>query len=164
MKKYTIITVLVLLTLLATIGTALASESKTVFRTRLSGEAAGTGSDAHGNAVFMFKDDGSQVKYKLVVNGLEDTLQAHIHVAPGPGLNGPIVLWLYPDQAPFQVTLIAGIFNGLLGSRITAPSELTGAAEIVDFEQLQSAIEEGRAYVNVHTVANTGGEIRGTIH
>lgn len=164
MKKYTIITVLVLLTLLATIGTALASESKTVFRARLSGEAAGTGSDAHGNAVFMFKDDGSQVKYKLVVSGLEDTLQAHIHVAPGPGLNGPIVLWLYPDQAPFQPTLIASIFNGLLGSGTTTPSDLTDAAGIDNFEQLQSAIEEGRAYVNVHTVANPGGEIRGTIH
>jgi hypothetical protein len=67
MKRFTLITLVVLMTLLATIGTALAAESTTVYRTGLSGEAAGSGSDAHGNAVFMFKDDGSEMKYKLEV-------------------------------------------------------------------------------------------------
>ena len=97
MKRLTSVSILVLLALVATIGTALASESRTVFRTGLSGEAAGTGSDAHGNAVFLFKDDGSSMKYKLVVNGLDNVTMAHIHVAEVPGGNGPPVLWLYPD-------------------------------------------------------------------
>jgi hypothetical protein len=114
MKRFTLITLVVLMTLLATIGTALAAESTTVYRTGLSGEPAGSGSDAHGNAVFMFKDDGSQMKYKLVVNGLEDVFMAHIHVAENPGGNGPVVLWLYPDAPP--PSLIEGTFNGLLGS------------------------------------------------
>ena len=71
MKRFTLVTLLVLMTLLATMGTALASESRTVYRTGLSGEPAGSGSDAHGNAVFMFKDDGSQMKYKMVIKLLK---------------------------------------------------------------------------------------------
>ena len=162
MKRFTLITLLVLMTLLATMGTALASESSTVYRTGLSSEPAGSGSDAHGNAVFVFNDDGSQMKYKLVINGLDDVTMAHIHVAADPGGDGPPVLWLYPDGPP--PSLIPGTFNGLLGSRTVTPGDLTGAAGVASFEDLKSAIEEGRAYVNVHTLAFPAGEIRGTIH
>lgn len=161
MKRFTLITLLVLVALLATIGTALASESRTVFRTGLSGEAAGTGSDAHGNAVFMFADDGSSMKYKLVVNGLDDVTMAHIHVAEVPGGNGPPVLWLYPDAPP--PSLIEGTFNGLLGSRTVTSDDLTGAAGIASLAELMDAIDQGRAYVNVHTPAFPAGEIRGTL-
>ena len=162
MKRFIFVTLVVLLALLATIGTALASESRTVFRTGLSGEAAGTGSDAHGNAVFMFKDDGSSMKYKLVVNGLDNVTMAHIHVAEVPGGNGPPVLWLYPDAPP--PSLIEGTLNGLLASRTVTSGDLTGAAGITSLAELMAAIEGGRAYVNVHTSAFGGGEIRGTIH
>jgi len=162
MKRFTLITLVVLMTLLATIGTALAAESTTVYRTGLSGEPAGSGSDAHGNAVFMFKDDGSQMKYKLVVNGLEDVFMAHIHVAADPGGNGPVVLWLYPDAPP--PSLIEGTFNGLLGSHTVTSGDLTGPLAGMSLDDLRAAIEEGRAYVNVHTTAFPGGEIRGTIH
>ena len=161
MKRFTLITLVVLMTLLATIGTALAAESTTVYRTGLSGEAAGSGSDAHGNAVFMFKDDGSEMKYKLVVNGLDDVFMAHIHVAEEPGGNGPVVLWLYPDASPL---LIPGTFNGLLGSRTVTSDDLVGPLAGMSFDDLRAAIEQGRAYVNVHTTAFPGGEIRGTIH
>lgn len=161
MKRFTLITLVVLMTLLATIGTALAAESTTVYRTGLSGEAAGSGSDAHGNAVFMFKDDGSEMKYKLVVNGLDDVFMAHIHVAEEPGGNGPVVLWLYPDASPL---LIPGTFNGLLGSRTVTSDDLVGPLAGMSFDDLRAAIEQGRAYVNVHTTSFPPGEIRGTIH
>ena len=161
MKRLTFVTLLVLVALLATIGTALAAESRTVFRTGLSGEAAGTESDAHGNAVFMFVDDGSSMKYKLVVNGLDNVTMAHIHVAEVPGGNGPPVLWLYPDAPP--PSLIEGTFNGLLASRSVTSDDLTGAAGIGSLAELMAAIDQGRAYVNVHTSAFPGGEIRGTI-
>lgn len=161
MKKTTIVTLVVLVALLATFGVVAASQSKTVYQAQLA--EAGTGSPGHGNAIFQFADDGTEMKYKLVVNGLENITMAHIHVASEPGGNGPVVLWLYPDTPPFQPTLIAGVFNGLLGSRTTTPGDLTGAAGIGDFDQLRIAIEEGRAYVNVHTVEFPPGAIRGTI-
>lgn len=162
MKKISIVSLLVLMMLLATIGSGLASESRTVFQAQLSGEAAGTGSEAHGNSVFVFKDDGSQLTYKLVVNGLDNTTMAHIHVAAEPGGNGPPVLWLYPDTAP--PSTVEGTFNGLLGSRTATSEDLTGAAGVTSLESLRMAIEEGRAYVNVHTLDFPGGEIRGTVH
>jgi hypothetical protein len=159
MKKTYLIVLTVLILALATFGIAVAN-SVTVYTTRLSDET-GSGSTAHGNAVFVFADDGSDVSYKLVVNDLNDTIMGHIHVAPAPGANGPIVLWLYPDAAP--PLLIPGIFNGLLGGRTATSADLTGNAGITTLEQLMAAIEEGRAYVNVHTVAFPGGEIRGTL-
>ena len=157
MKKPLFISILVLVVLTLVIGVAAASESRTVFRTHL----AGPDSDGHGNAIVVFKDDNSELKYKLIVNGLTDTIMAHIHVAPAPGENGPPVLWLYPDGPPPQ--LIPGQFNGLLGSDSATSADLTGAANVSTLAELRAAIEEGRAYVNVHTVANPGGEIRGTL-
>jgi hypothetical protein len=97
-----------------------------------------------------------------VVNGLDDVFMAHIHVAENPGGNGPVVLWLYPDAPP--PSLIEGTFNGLLGSRTVTSDDLVGPLAGMSLDDLRAAIEEGRAYVNVHTTAFPGGEIRGTIH
>ncbi|MBW7884073.1 MAG: CHRD domain-containing protein [Caldilineaceae bacterium] len=157
MKRIAAVMLLVVAALVLTFGAVVAANSKTVYRTELSGAA--TDSSGHGNAVFMFADDGSSMKYKLVVNGLNNTTQAHIHVAAVPGGNGPIVLWLYPDGPP--LSLIEGIFNGLLGGRTVTSADLTGAAGIATLEDLRAAIEDGRAYVNVHTTLFPGGEIRG---
>ncbi|GAB4475449.1 MAG: CHRD domain-containing protein [Anaerolineae bacterium] len=159
MKKKLTFTILFVAILLLTTVASAAAGPKTAFRARLGGDALG--SDAHGNAVFVFAADGSQMSYKLVVNGLDNTTMAHIHVAAVPGGDGPPVLWLYPDAPP--PTLIPGTFNGLLGSRTVTPADLTGAAGVTSFEDLLTAIAEGRAYVNVHTTAFPGGEIRGTI-
>ena len=160
MKKHIPIVVLVIVALAMTIGVASAANSRTVFRADLE-PVAGIDSDGHGNAVVKIRDDGSELSYKLVVNGLESTLMAHIHVAAEPGGNGPPVLWLYPDAPSPQ--LIEGAFNGLLGDRSVTSADLTGSAGINSLDDLRTAIEEGRAYVNVHTVANPGGEIRGTL-
>ena len=163
MKKATLSTLLVVILLLASISTAAAApKGKTAFKARLSGAAAETDSDAHGRAIFIFANDGSKMKFKLVVNGLDNPTMAHIHVAPAPGENGPPVLWLYPDAPP--PVLIEGTFNGLLGRGTVTSADLTGAAGITSLAELRAAIEEGRAYVNVHTSAFPGGEIRGDIH
>lgn len=162
MKKATLSTILVLVLLLVTLSTvAAAPMAKTKYKARLSGVAAGSGSEARGVAVFILSNDGSSMRYKLVVNGLENTTMAHIHVAPAPGEDGPPVLWLYPDAPP--PSLIEGVYNGLLGSRTVTSADLTGAAGIDSLDKLRAAIKEGRAYVNVHTSAFPGGEIRGDI-
>jgi hypothetical protein len=96
-----------------------------------------------------------------VVNGLDNTTKAHIHVATTPGANGPVVLWLFPAAPPS--TLIEGTFSGLLGTGIATPANLTGASGVTTCEDLRTAIAEGRAYVNAHTTAFPAGEIRGII-
>ena len=163
MKKVTVSTLLVVILLLLSIGTAAAApRGKTAFKASLSGAAAGSNSDARGRAVFVFANDGSKMKFKLVVKGLDNPTMAHIHVAPAPGENGPPVLWLYPDAPP--PVLFEGTFNGVLGRGRVTSADLTGAAGITSLAELRMAIEEGRAYVNVHTSAFPGGEIRGDIH
>ena len=164
MKKVTLISLFVLVALLATAITAAAAMPKKVYQAEMSGAPAGTQSTAMGRSLFVFSKDGNSLKYKIIVNGLENGTMAHIHVASAPGSNGPVVLWLYPDEPPFVPTLIAGRFSGLLGMRTVTAADLTGAAGITSFEALRMAIEEGRAYVNVHTTLFPAGEIRGDIH
>jgi hypothetical protein len=162
MRKIGLVFVVALLAIAVSVGAAAASQSRTSFQTLLGPEGVVV-SDAHGNAVVVMTDDNSQLSYKLVVNGLEDTLQSHIHVAPAPGQNGPVVLFLYPDGPPAQ--LFPGIFNGLLGSRTVTSADIRPKYPgISNLDDLRQAIEEGRAYVNVHSVENPGGEIRGTLH
>ena len=160
MKKWITLTVLVLVIVLGTFNIAAASNSVTVF-TASFGDEAGTGSDAHGTAIVVFSDDGSKLNFKLVVNGLDNTTQSHIHVASVPGGNGPVVLWLYPNQPPSM--LIPGTFNGLLGTGEATSANLVGPLFGLTLADLRQAIEEGRAYVNVHTTLFPGGEIRGQL-
>ena len=87
---------------------------------------------------------------------------AHIHVAPQGQQNGPPALWLYPDGPPPQ--LIEGRSNGVLAERTVTEAALVGPLAGMSFADLETAIDEGRAYVNVHTTQNPGGEMRGTIH
>lgn len=47
-----------------------------------------------------YRDVGSELLYKLGVNGLENPTMSHIHVAETLGGKGPSVQWLYPDTRP----------------------------------------------------------------
>jgi hypothetical protein len=59
--------------------------------------------------------------------------------------------------------LIPGFFTGLLGKRSVTAADLVGPLQGMTLEDLRTAINEGRAYVNVHTTAFPGGEIRGDL-
>jgi hypothetical protein len=148
-----------------TVGTVAAAPPDDThnFRTHLSGEEAGVEDTlAQGQAIFQFSKDGEELYYKLIVANIEDVTMAHIHVAPRGLQNGPPVLWLYPDGPPPQ--LIEDRSNGVLAERTVTAADLVGPLAGKYFADLKIAIEEGRAYVNVHTMQNPGGEIRGTIH
>lgn len=116
---------------------------------------------AQGQAVFQVSDDGEELTYKLIVANIEDVLMAHIHQAPA-GVNGPIVVWLYPSAPPPQ--LIPGRTQGVLAEGTITAGDLTGPLEGMDLDDLLADLRGGNAYVNVHTEANPPGEIRGQIH
>lgn len=101
--------------------------------------------EATGQAVFQLSKSGTELHFKLIVANIEDVAAAHIHGAP-VGVNGGVIVGLYTDGE------IPGTTNGILAE---------GAVEAT--ESLLEAIEKGNAYVNVHTTANPGGEIRGQI-
>lgn len=116
---------------------------------------------AQGQATFRLSADGSEIRYRLIVANIEDVMMAHIHRAPA-GENGPVVVWLYPDAPPPQ--LIDGRFNGVLATGVITEEDLTGPlGEDGTMEDLVELMRSGEAYVNVHTTANPGGEVRGQI-
>ncbi len=132
------------------------------FKAHLTGEqevpAANT--RATGQANFKLSKDGSELQFKLIVANIENVRMAHIHLAPS-GVNGPVVVWLYPSGPP--AALIEGRTNGILAEGVITESSLVGPLSGASFEDLISALEDGNAYVNVHTNAYPGGEIRGQI-
>ena len=102
-----------------------------------------TGSDATGIARFHLMNDGS-IRWSLRTTGLDSVIASHIH-AGIPGQNGPII-----------VPLFMGEPTGDLNIR----GEITDSTEVA---AVLALFEADSAYVNVHTIAFPGGEIRGQV-
>jgi len=107
--------------------------------------------DGSGSLELKIARDGSQIRYKLAVEGLTNVLFAHIHVGP-PGVNGPVIL-----------NLATSSFTEIEGDLTAADLAPAPAQGINNFADAIAAIEDGGTYSNVHTAANPGGEIRGQI-
>ncbi len=138
------------------------------FDAELSGEnsvpAVATG--AEGDVDLEYDRDDDKLEYEIELEDIENVTQAHIHLG-GPDENGPVVVTLLRftenvdgsgEGEPFTPNddfekegiitaddiIARGGFNGSLGALI-------------------DAMRQENAYVNVHTVANPDGEIRGQI-
>jgi hypothetical protein len=140
------------------------------FKTHLTGdeEVPANDSRAQGQAIFRLSSDGTSMDYKLIVANIRNVLQAHIHVA-AVRTNGPIVAWLYPQciTPTCSTRLILGRTQGVLDEGTLTVADVRGplgSLPVGDrFAALIAAIRAGNAYVNVHTVAFPGGEIRGQL-
>ena len=157
----------VLLALAVTAGpatlAAAAAEAPRNFVTSLSGseEVPGNDSRARGVATFQLSADGTELSYRLIVANIQNVNQAHIHLAPA-GANGGVVLWLYPSGPPAQP--IPGRTDGVLATGTVTAANLVGALAGQPLSALIEHIDNGNAYVNVHTNPGfPGGEIRGQL-
>jgi hypothetical protein len=156
-----------LLLLLAVAGLAAAGENRN-YSVHLNGETEvpANASKAAGQAIFHLSPDRTSLDYKLIVANLDNPVAAHIHTGP-PGVNGPVVAFLFGNAPPG-----GGTANGVLAEGTITAASLTGPLAGQPFSALIDALNSGNAYVNVHTndgvaPANTGpgdlpgGEIRG---
>jgi CHRD domain len=145
---------------LLTVSVAMAQGSK--FGAQLSGKdcVPAVDTQAHGQATFQLSPDGSSLSYTLSVTDVEDVSMAHIHLAAA-GQNGPVAAWLYPSAPPPSVK--AGKFSGTLAQGTITAANLAGPLKGKTLGDLVEQIKSGKAYVNVHTKAHPGGEIRGQI-
>ncbi|MGH7321046.1 MAG: CHRD domain-containing protein [Candidatus Rokuibacteriota bacterium] len=114
--------------------------------------------EAHGTCVA-----GTELSFKLIVANIEDINQAHIHCGAA-GVAGPVVAFLYglnpvvsPDGILSEGTVTAA-------SVIPRPDSVACPGGVANFAALLAKMQSGDAYVNVHTLANLAGEIRGQIH
>lgn len=167
MHRRLIATAAALATALACVIAALglsapAAATGTTFVAPLSGaqEVPPVDTNATGVAVFHVSKRGTELSYRLNVANIDDVMMAHIHLAE-PGVNGDVVVWLYPSAPPPQ--LIPGRTGGTLATGTITDANLVGPLAGMTVSDLIAEIEAGNAYVNVHTAAHGGGEIRGQI-
>ncbi len=98
-----------------------------------------------GTGSFVLNSNATQLYYNITVNGLSGTLNAgHFH-------NGA-----------------AGVAAGVVKTLTFVNNTATGIWSSTDASQpltdsLLSELLKGRLYINVHTTANAGGEIRGQV-
>ena len=98
----------------------------------------GVDSPGMGSMVIELNNEANTIVYTLTVSNLSDITAAHIHIG-SRGENGDVVIPIVNE----------------------AFTEITGAADITS-EILTDLLAE-RLYINVHTVQNPSGEIRGQI-
>ena len=106
---------------------------------------------------------GGTIVYRIDVTGISNVTLAHIHgpmLTPG-GSAGVIVNFCGTTQGgtPTTPPCASGTVTGVLVSGV---SSLTPGAGMT-FDRLLTLLKTDSAYVNVHTTAHPGGEIRGTI-
>lgn len=164
MKKYRVLIIFTVIALLLTVSAAAAQTEQNNFRASLKGrdEVPAANTNAQGEAIFQLSEDGSEIHYKLIAANIENILQSHIHVAPA-GVNGPVVVWLYPEGGP-PAQLIEGRFDGVLAEGTITAADLVGPLTGMTLDDLLAEMRSGNTYVNIHTLQFPGGEIRGQIH
>jgi hypothetical protein len=123
----------------------------TLFSADLEGanEVPAVDTEASGrNALRIF---GESLAHLTVAHNLESAVAAHIHVGD-PGENGPVVTFLYGPTGGEDI-------DGILSMGSVGDDDLVAGT----LDDLIDVLRGGFAYVNAHTEANPGGEIRGQV-
>ncbi len=146
-----------------------ADEASLSLKAKLTGFHEVTPKLSPGTGRFEGAVTGSTLSYTLTYTQLSSPVfMAHIHFAQ-PAVNGGIFLWLCGSAAaPGPAGTPTCPPNGGTVSRsgVTA-ADIQGVASqnlsAGDFAGALSIISSGDAYVNVHTINFSGGEIRGQV-
>jgi hypothetical protein len=150
--------------LFATASTAAAYNPQRNFVASLSGQAEvpAVSTLARGQAIFHLSKDGTELGFKLIVANIQNVTQAHIHCG-GPDVNGPVVAFLYGLGPTVSVNGILSQGTLTAASVIPRPDSPACPGGVANFDDVLAKMRSGQAYVNVHTVQNPGGEVRGQI-
>jgi hypothetical protein len=103
-----------------------------------------------GSASFRYDHETHSISYRVTIADTPNTTAAHIHLAQA-GATGPVV-------APLQTPTNSSPAKGTLTA-----DNLTNDLAGLSIEQLVCEMLRGNTYVNVHTEAHPGGEIRGQV-
>jgi hypothetical protein len=141
------------------LGGAASAEAQTLkFTALLSGanEVPGVVNGAGGTATVTLDLATRTVTYRVdVYNMPSGTTASHFH-AGGPGVSGPVVV---------NFTVQPNISNdfSISGTATSADLVARQAQGINSWDDFIQALTLGQIYVNVHSTANPGGEIRGQV-
>jgi CHRD domain len=102
-------------------------------------------------------EDGQRVvDYEIFVNNIDRVTQAHIHQG-SINETGPIIVPLFNASTP------TGPVTGQLAEGQFNSANFVGPLQGRQLDDLIALMQNGTAYVNVHTEQNPNGEIRGTV-
>lgn len=120
-------------------------------------EVPGVSTGAHGYATVTLNRTAGTITYEVRVYNLATGITAsHIHASP-QGVNGPIIIdFTIPGVG------ISGDFS-FSGTVTAGALRQSGATGILTLEDAMFSIASGASYVNVHSQANAGGDIRGQL-
>jgi|SRR5437867_690823 len=120
---------------------------------------------AEGQFHARISDDKTTIAYELMYEDFAtDVLASHIHVGQR-GVSGAVVAFLCGGGGKPTCPLRSGTVNGTITQAdiITVPAQEITGTPAESFAKVIEAIGAGVAYVNVHSAAHPGGEIRGQI-
>ncbi len=163
MKRFRTLSIsLTALMAVAITGAAFAGSGKN-FTAHLSGqnEVPAVDTKAQGQTTLKLSKDGTELHFRLIVANIEGVTQAHIHCG-APDVNGPVVAFLFGLEAE-GVTVNGVLATGVITDVVVQPDSDACPGGVASFEDLLAKMRTGEAYVNVHTLENPGGEIRGPI-
>lgn len=144
------------LALLALPATALAHEE---FAAELSGDAEvpPVTTDATGSATVGISEDESSIDFEVTWENLSGpATMSHIHYGAADEA-GPVMIWLT------EVGVSDGSFESPISGSVGEAAFMPVEGGPQSFAEALQAIRDGNTYVNVHTEANPGGEIRGQL-
>lgn len=104
-----------------------------------------------GRGLAVFIDNTTRIDWTLTLDNITAVTMSHIHGPALPNANAGVIFDLYIPAAP------TGALNDF-----TATGSITGSAT-VSLDSLRTLLNNGRAYVNVHTTPIPAGAIRGQI-
>jgi hypothetical protein len=107
---------------------------------------------ASGIATFTVGDDGMSVDFGIDVSNITGVTGVHIHGPAGVDESAGVIVPLFANAG-------TGTVNGNLVRGTFTQSEVKG----MTLAELLELLRNGRTYVNVHTLTNKPGEIRGQI-
>lgn len=115
--------------------------------------------DAFGMATVRLVDNGTAISFRVIVCNIVNVVASHIHVGPAR-TNGKVIIPFFGGQtfsSPHGCKTLAQ------GIRTAADLNTKADPTITSWNDFVKALLAGNTYINVHTTANPGGEIRGQL-
>lgn len=159
--KYTYSMLIAVLVLFTVIAPAHADSDDLEFEAELSGAEEVPNpveTETSGEVEFEVNDDLTEIKFELEIEdgkGIFGANGAHIHCAT-VGANGPVVVVLAPADPP-------GLDGDIEITGTITGDDIVNIACGTTIAELVQSMKNGNTYVNVHSAANPGGEVRGQI-
>lgn len=161
-RKKLVGTIVGVLVLIAGSGVAYAASREWKARPMVgANEVPANASASEARAQFELED--GVIEYKIRMRApIDDAFMAHIHAAPA-GSNGPIVVWLFGTPPAASNPAIDFDKGDVVARGEIDAADLVGPLAGKSLEDLMALLDNGGAYVNLHTRTFPGGEVRAQV-